>query len=427
VLLTILLSGLCLFQSQADVQLHWPDKHGPTFDGHVPLDSAAKVVLNWSETKNITWKVAFQGLGHSTPIILGDQIWFTSATLDGKEQYVYCLDRKSGAIVHNLTLYKNEAPEELGNTLNTYATPSCVAEPDAIYVHFGTYGTAKLDPKTANVIWERTDLQVRHFRGPASSPVLYKDTLILTFDAIDQQFLMALDKKTGKTLWKTTRSVDYQDLENGVPKREGDYRKAFGTPSLALVDGKTQLLSVGSRAAYGYDADTGKELWIIEHSNYNAAVKPLYIPDYHMAILNTGSSKAVLQGVHLDKNTQGNITHTQIKWSQRNASSYCMPIYYKGYLYQLVHNGKLSCIDIKTGENTWEEALRKSFMASPILIGENILVVDLEGNTTIFKADPKAFTLVAENKLDEPIASNPAVADGELYLRGKEHLYKISK
>lgn len=405
---------------------HWPDKHGPSLDGVVPSASAQKVPLKWSENENVAWKVAYKGMGHSSPIILGDGVWFTSATEDGSEQYVYCVDRKSGEIKHELTLYKNESPEELGNSINTYATPSCVAEDGAVYVHFGTYGTAKLNSKTAEVIWERKDIKVRHFRGPASSPVLYKESLILTFDAIDQQFLMALDKNTGKTLWKTTRSVDFQDLEDGKPKRDGDFRKAFGTPGFADVNGKTQILSVGSRAAYGYDADSGKEIWILEHSNYNAAVRPIYVPEHKIAVLNTGSSKAMLHGIQLDSTTRGNINNTHVKWSQRYGSSYCMPIYHQGYLYQVTQTGKLSCTEIKSGEVTWKESMRKSYMASPILFDGKILIMDDEGVATIFKAIPDAYVQVAENKIAEGISACPAVAEGELFIRANKFLYKIS-
>jgi outer membrane protein assembly factor BamB len=407
-------------------QVHWPDKHGPSLDGIVPEGSAQKVPVRWSENENVVWKTAYKGTGHSSPIILGDGVWFTSATEDGREQYVYCVDRKTGEVKHELTLYKNENPEELGNSINTYATPSCVAEPGAIYVHFGTYGTAKLNPETAEVIWERKDIKVRHFRGPASSPVLYKETLILTFDAIDQQFLTALDKHTGKTLWRTDRSVDFQDLVDGKPKRDGDFRKAFGTPGFAEVNGKTQILSVGSRAAYSYDADTGKEIWMMEHSHYNAAVRPTFVPEYNMAILNTGSGKAMLHGVQLDNTTKGKINDSHVKWSQRYASTYCMPVYDQGYLYQVTQTGKLSCTEIKTGETTWKESMRKSYMASPILFDGKILIIDDEGLATIFKATPDAYVQVSENKIAEGVSACPAVAEGELFLRANKYLYKIS-
>ena len=418
----------CVSQPIAQEKAHWPDKHGPTLDGIVPADSVAKLPIEWSEKKNVAWKAPYKGKGHSSPVILGDQVWFTSATEDGKEQYVYCVDKNSGKIIHDITLYKNSNPEPLGNTVNTYATPSCVVEPGAVYVHFGTYGTAKLNPKTAKVIWERKDIEVRHFRGPASSPVIYKNSLILTFDAIeDKQFIMALDKNTGQTLWTTKRSVDYKDLENGKPKREGDFRKAFGTPGLAEVNGRTQILSVGASAAYGYDADTGKEIWILEHKNYNAAVRPIFIPEYKIAIINTGSAKANIHGVKLDETTKGKINDSHIIWSQRRASRYCMPVYINDHIYQITHDGNLSCINVKSGETTWKKGLVRSFMASPILAGDRIYLIDVYGKATVFKVDPAKYEQIAENQIAEEVSSCPAVAEGALFVRGNKHLYKISK
>src|SRR4029079_13873561 len=132
---------------------------------------------------------------------------------------------------------------------------SCVLENDAVYVHFGTYGTARLDPTTAHVGWGRGDLTARHFRGPGSSPIVFQDLLILTFDGINKQFVTALDKRTGSTVWTTPRSTDYGDLnDEGKPHGDGDLRQAFGTPSFVEVAGRAQLISIGSRAAFGYDA-----------------------------------------------------------------------------------------------------------------------------------------------------------------------------
>ena len=427
-LLFILLLFSCSSQPIAQEKAFWPDKHGPTLDGVVPASEAANLPTVWSEKKNVAWKAPYKGEGHSSPVILGNQIWFTSATKDGKKQWVYCVDKNSGKIIHNKLLYENANPEELGNTTNTYATPSCVVEAGAVYVSFGTYGTCRLDPKTAKKVWDRKDIKVRHFRGPASSPVIYKNSIILTFDAVDdKQFLMALDKNTGKTIWKTKRSIDYKDLVDGKPKREGDFRKAFGTPGFAEVDGKTQILSVGASAAYGYDADTGKEIWILTHKNYNAAVRPIYLPKYKMAIINTGSAKANIHGVSLDKTTKGKINNSHIKWSQRRASRYCMPVYYQEHIYQITHDGNLSCINVLTGATTWKKSLVRSFMASPILAGNKIYLIDIYGKATIIEANPTAFKQIAQNEIAEEVSACPAVADGALFIRGKKHLYKITK
>jgi outer membrane protein assembly factor BamB len=194
-------SGLALAQP-ATTPVFWPDKQGPTFNGVVPEPDGAKMPIEWDENgKGIAWKTPIEDEGHCTPVIGGDLIWFTAANTNGTKMYVYCVDRHTGKILHHKLLFENEAPEELGNPTNNYAAPSPVLEPDAVFVHFGTYGTARLDPRTCEVVWQRRDIKVRHFRGPGSSPIIFENLLILTFDGIDQQFTLAVDKKTGKDVW----------------------------------------------------------------------------------------------------------------------------------------------------------------------------------------------------------------------------------
>lgn len=427
--LIILVFGILIFSGLAEQKLSWPDKHGPSLNGLVPEAVQGSIPLKWGgeSEENIIWKTPLERLGHSTPVVSDNKIWFTSATEDGKKQYVYCIDSESGKIIHHKLLFENADPEPLGNTTNTYATPSCVLEEGAVYVHFGTYGTAKLNPDTAEIVWQRRDIEVRHYRGPASSPIIYKNLLILTFDGVeDKQFTLAINKNTGKDVWKTKRSVDYKDLVDGKPKREGDFRKAFNTPSLAMIDGKMQLLSVGSKAAYGYDVETGKELWIVKHKNYNAAVRPTWLPNEQMVIINTGSAKANLIGMKLDGKTSGDVTNNAT-WTQRRASRYCLPVYKAGFLYQVTHDGNVSCIDAKTGETKWKEALVKSFMASPILVADKIYMIDIYGESFVFEANPEAYKQLANNIIEDEFSACIAVAKDGLILRGKKYLYKIGK
>src|SRR5205085_6051658 len=145
-----------------------------------------------------------------------------------------------------------------GASMNCYATPSPVIEPGRVYVHFGSFGTACLDTATANVLWSRDDLPCRHYRGPSSSPVLFNNLLILTMDGANLQYVVALDKQTGKTVWKTDRSTVWNDESVPGPMvREGDRRKAHSTPIVATVAGKPLLISAGAKATYGYEPLTG--------------------------------------------------------------------------------------------------------------------------------------------------------------------------
>ena len=406
----------------------WPDKDGPTKNGVVPDKHAKGLPTEWDEAtgKNIAWKTDLKETGHSVPIIGFDYLWFTSATDDGTKQYVNAVDLKTGAIKHHKLLFENPNPEPLGNKVNTYASPSCVLDDSHVYVSFGTYGTAKLDPKSLEVVWQRRDINVRHFRGPGSSPVLFENLLIITMDGIDRQFVTALDKDTGKTVWLTKRSTDYGDLdENGKPSRDGDMRKAYHTPIVMDVSGTPHLISVGSRALFGYDARTGKEIWTIVHENYNAAIRPLIAGG--MAIINTGSSRAHVLGVRLDESAKGNITKSHIIWdrAKRNAR-FSRHTLADGRLLQTTEGGIVSCIDVKTGKELWSGRLDGTYMASPIVANGHAYFFNESGVSTVLKLGG-TFQPITENELEYGFQASPSVADGALYLRSKKRLYKIAQ
>ena len=413
----------------ATTPLFWPVKAGPTRDGVVPASDVAKLPLEWdaAANKNIAWRTPLEGSGHSTPVIGGDVIWFTAATADGKQMYVYGIDRHSGKILHHILQFENTAPEELGNPLNNYAAPSPVLEEDALYVHFGTYGTARLDPATGKTVWQRRDINARHFRGPGSSPLVHGDLLVLTFDGIDKQFVTALNKKTGETLWTTPRTTDYGDLDKeGKPTRDGDMRKAYHTPAVFDLNGTEVLVSIGSRAAFGYDVKTGKELWTVRHGGFNAAIPPVRLGD--LLILNTGSERAHTVAIRIDAKMSGDITESHTVWDKdkRNASEAC-PVLLNGTYYQITRGGILSATDAKTGKDLWEDRLQGRFLPSPIVLGDKLLICNDPGQCYLVKASPEKFEVLGTNVLPELITSSPVVADGALFIRSAGALYKIAK
>ncbi len=406
--------------------LFWPDKNGPTLDGVVPTEEAARLPVEWdgASGKNIAWRLPLENEGHSTPVIGGDLIWFTSATTEGTKQWLHAVNRHTGKMEHDLLLFENADPEPLGNPLNNYAAPSCVLEADAVYAHFGTYGTARVDPVTGKKIWERRDINVSHYRGPGSSPYLYENLLILTFDGINHQFVTALDKATGQTVWKTERVTDYGDLDaDGQPTRGGDMRKAYHTPIVFDIAGEKHLVSVGSRSAFGYDPLTGKQLWNLPHGGFNAAIRPLHWRD--LIFINTGSERSQLIGVRVDGAMRGDIAANHTVWlrEKRNASEAGM-ILRDGRIFQITRGGILTCIDAKTGEDLAEGRLAGQHLPTPILAGDRLYFSNDRGNTFIISADTKLETLFT-NQIEEAISAGPAVADGALYIRSRETLYRI--
>ncbi|MCB1225082.1 MAG: PQQ-binding-like beta-propeller repeat protein [Verrucomicrobiales bacterium] len=426
-LLTFFLPALALapLTVPAQTPLFWPDKNGPNLDGTVPAADAERIPQTWNleSGENILWRTPLEGEGHSTPVIGGDLIWFTAASPDGKKQWVYGLERETGAVRHHVLLFENAEPEPLGNPINNYAAPSCVLDETGVYAHFGTYGTAKLNPETAEVIWQRRDINVNHFRGPGSSPLLWENLIILTFDGINHQFITALSKDTGDTVWLTERSTDYGDLDkDGHPTRDGDMRKAYHTPRVFEIAGQPQLISVGSRSAFGYDPRTGRELWNLPHGGFNAAIRPLMGDG--ILYLNTGSERSHLLAVRVDDAMQGELTATHLLWDydKRNASEADM-ILHHGRIIQITRGGIVSCLDAKTGEKIWDGRLEGQFLPSPIRAGDHLYVSNDRGQTFIIADQGDQMEILHTNTLDAPISAGPAVADGALFIRSKEAIY----
>ena len=424
-----LLAGPLIAQPATE-PLWWPDKQGPTRDGMVAEADADKLPLEWDEAagKGIAWKTSIEDEGHSTPVIGGDMIWFTAATVDGTKQYLYGIDRNDGKIVHHKLMFENPSPEPLGNPINNYAAPSCVLEADALYVHCGTYGTARVNPANGEVVWQRRDIKCRHFRGPGSSPLLFEDLIILTFDGIEaDQFVTALDKNTGKDVWLTKRStVDYGDLDaDGKPTREGDMRKAFCTPSLMQVGDTTQLISPAASAVFGLDARTGKEIWNIRTTGRNAAIRPISRGD--IAYINTGKDLVALK---VDASTKGDVTDKAIWVRPKHNATWSSTVIIKDHLYQADAAGVGHCVDLKNGEDTWDERLFKQagkMFASSIATQDRVYYFSETGEAAVVATKPEKFTVLAHNQLDSGMTASPVEADGALYLRTKTHLYKIVK
>lgn len=412
----------------AGTQAGWPEFRGPhgngiagAADGAQPLD----LPLEWSETENIVWKTPIPHKGWSTPVVLDGDIWLTTATGEGHDFYAVCVDFETGAVRFNEQVFHCDHPEPLGNNVNCYASPSPVIAPGRVFVHFGSYGTACLDTATAEVIWKRDDLPCRHYRGPGSSAMLYKDLLILTFDGVDVQYMAALDTKTGKTVWKTDRSTQWTDLdENGNPKREGDYRKAFSTPLVAGTAKGPQLLTVGSSAAFAYEPLTGREIWTLPLPGYTPAARPVFADG--VAYITSGRGEQMLLAVRVDG--QGDVAGSHVVWTRegRDIPQEPSPVLVDGLLYIVNNQGVLNCLDAATGETVWRERLGGNYVSSPIYADGRLYCCSTQGETVVLRAG-RAFEVLAENRLDDGFLASPAVAGNALILRTKTHLYRIEE
>ncbi len=414
-LLFVLLSPLA-FASD-----NWPQFRGPDGTGH---SDATGLPTEWGEGKNIVWKTPIHDRGWSSPVVFGKQVWLTTASKDGRQLFALCLDRDTGKIIRDIKLFDVAQPQ-YAHPFNTYASPTPVIEQGRVYITFGSPGTAAIDTKTFKVIWERRDFECNHFRGSGSSPVIFRNLLLMHFDGSDHQFVVALDKNTGRTIWRTNRSIDFQDLDkNGKPAAEGDLRKAFSTPHVVQLNGRWEMISLGAKAAYSYDPFTGKELWRVEErGQHSASTRPVL--GFGMIFYPTGFSNGQLYAVRTGGN--GLITDTHVAWRvKRGASNKPSILLIGDLIYMIGDTGIATCVEAKTGEIVWQQRIGGEYSASPVYADGKIWMFSEEGKTTVIKPG-RTFEKLAENHLDEGFLASPAIAGKAFFLRTRTHLYRIEK
>jgi len=424
--LVFLLLTFCVL-ARSPARGDWPEFRGPWGDGHVSAPGDTNLIgfpLHWSETNNIKWKTEVPHRGWSTPVVMGGQVWLTTATLDGHDFFAIGLDAETGQIRFNKKVFHSDNPEPLGNgaSMNCYATPSPVLESGRVYVHFGSLGTACLDTTTGEVLWKREDLRCRHYRGPSSSLVSFENLLILTMDGVDVQYHAALDKKTGQTVWKTNRSVAWNDESvPGPMARDGDLRKAHSTPLIVTAAQKPLMLSAGAKAAYGYDPRTGRELWRVQYPDWSVAPRPLF--DRGLAYIVTGLVKTELWAVKSD--LQGDVTDTAVVWKLKtHVGKYASPILVDGLIYTAADESFLTCIEAATGQTVWTERIGGKYAASPIYADGRLYFLDQQGATTVIKPG-RTFEVLAKNTLDDGFMASPAASGKAFFLRTRTHLYRV--
>lgn len=389
----------------------WNQFRGPSADGH----AAGDLPITWSEENHIRWKTPIPGKAWSSPVISGKQVWMTSATPDGKRLSAVCVDVESGELVHDIVLFEIAKPM-FCYPYNSYASSTPVIENGKLYAHFGSAGTACLDTATAKILWSRQDLPCDHHRGPGSSPILYQDLLIVHFDGFDLQYVVALNKGTGETVWKTDRDIDY-GTDNG------DAKKAYSTPTVIQVDGKDQLISPASVATTSYDPRTGEQLWQVYHGGFNAAARPLYA--HGLVILNLEGGSRLLA---VRPTGRGNVTETHIVWTYRKATpTRPSQLAVGDYLYMVNDKGIFTCLDLRTGEPQWTERIGGAHSASPIFAGGRIYCFDEQGEGYVIAANPVKFQLLAKNTLANGCMASPAVYGDAIILRTKTDLYRIEE
>lgn len=406
----ILLAALSV--SLAAAGDNWPQFRGPLGNGVAPN---ANPPLSFT-AEGAKWETPIHDCGWSSPVVWGKQVWVTTATEDGKKMYAVAVDRESGKILHDLLIFENEEVEPK-HALNSYASPTPAVEEGRVYVHFGSYGTACIDTSSGRILWTRRDLKCRHFRGPGSSPLLSGDLLYLNFDGFDDQYLVALDKRTGKTVWKTERKIEF-------PDSDGDFRKAFSTPILIDVAGKRQLVSSASRATMAYDPLTGEELWRVRcPGGYSSSMRPVFAGG--LVIFASGFGKSELIAVRPDG--RGDVTDTHIAWRlAKGAPQKPSPVVVDGLMYLASDGGVAMCIEVATGKVVWLERLGGEYSASALAADGRVYFFSHAGKVTVIAAG-REFKRLAESELPDGFMATPAALGDTLILRTKTQLMRFDR
>lgn len=407
-------SGVVLFASPgpvASAEEYWNQFRGAAGDGQV---AARALPRRWSEEQGIAWKTPIHGKAWSSPVVWGGEVWLTSATADGKKLFAIGVDAETGRILHDITVFEIAEPM-FCYPYNSYASSTPVIEKGRLWVHYGSAGTACIDTDHGKVVWSRQDLPCDHHRGPGSSPIVFRDLLIINFDGFDLQYVVALDKHTGETVWKTDRTIDYGS-------DNGDRKKAYCTPTVFEHGGRLQLVSPGAAGTVAYDPLTGKELWKVHHGGFNAAARPLY--SQGLVIINTEGGDKLLA---VRPDGEGDVTETHVAWRcNRSTPTRASQLVIGDHLYMVNDNGIVSCLSVADGKTVWTHRMGGRHSSSPVHASGCIYFFDEDGTSHVIAADPKEFRLLAQNHLDNGCMASPAVIGDHLLVRTKTHLYRIS-
>ncbi len=384
----------------------WPWWRGPNRNG---VADNQPIVLEWSETKNVVWKAPVPGRGHSSPIVVGANVLLTTADEQRNLQTVLCYDRATGKERWRKDVHAG-GPEGRLHKKNTRATPTLACDGERVYAVFhngSDIWTTALD-LSGNQVWQKKVGGFVSHWGYSASPVIHRSTLIVATDHKGGGGLHALDLCSGKLLWETTRP--------SAP--------TYASPVVLQVGGKDQLFISGAEQVASYDPATGKQLWSVKGTSVECVSTVIAEGDRVFA---TGGFPAKET---LCIRAAG---APEVVWRVKAGDFVPSQLVHRGHLYSVLDNGVVLCLSAATGEQLWKDRLSSSaFSASPILVGEHILVPGETGKTHVFRADPKRLEMVAENQLGKQAFASPVACGGRLYLRAvganrQEWLYCIGQ
>jgi outer membrane protein assembly factor BamB len=388
----------------------WPQFRGPLGQG---VSTERGLPLEWSETRNVLWKSEIPGAGWSSPVVTGGRVWITAAVSPAGSASratdvslrVLAFDVQTGRQVVNVEVFRINRPGVI-NIKNSRASPTPILDGDRVYVHFGADGTAALTT-AGEIVW-KVMLPYESQHGNGGSPILYRDTLIVSCDGADRAFVIALDTKTGKTRWKTSRRSPWD--------------QAYSTPLVIRVGDRDQVVSAGAYRAAAYDPLNGQELWRVSYPDgFSNVPRPVY--GEGLVYIATGFNEPFVLAVRVDGS--GDVTKTHVAWAlRRGAPLTPSPLLVGAELYIVSDNGIASCLNAKTGQVHWQQRLEGDYSASPVFADGRIYFWSEDGVATVI-APGTVFLRLATNRLDGATLASMAVSGGSLFVRSDTHLYRI--
>lgn len=434
----LITSGILAWSAWSHAEQTWPQFRGPTGDG-IAVDQ--NVPLDIGEGESQTWKTELPGKAWSSPVVADGVVWLTTAIekIPTEEERLALLrltdieERKfkqlaiakevelkalaidfgTGKLKRTISLTTVERPDAI-HSLNSYASPTPVVDGDNLICHFGTFGTYCMDRQTGDIVWER-HLPLEHGVGPGSSPYVHQNRVVLIQDGIDRQYVTALHKNTGETLWETDRPP--------MEAPSGDQKKAYCTPIVATdSNGREQLLCMGSQWLVSYNAETGEEYWRLYHGK-GFSVVPRPVVDNDHVFFSTGFGHPELWAA--DISGSGDVTDTHVLWTaKKGIPAKPSPLLYQGLIYVVDDNGVATCLDAKEGTTVWKKRLGGKFSASPLLAGGHLFFGNHEGQ--IFVMTPGTdLEIIATSQLDGQIMASPAAIADALLVRTDTALYRF--
>ena len=381
----------------------WPCWRGPRGDG---TSRETNLPTEWSDTENVAWKVAVPGTGHSSPVVLGDKIFLTTALEDEQKRVLLCLDRRNGKQLWQSDVLS--APLEGKHELNSYASATPATDGRHVYVSFLEQPHIRLIcfDLNGNEVWRKSPGTFSSIHGFCSSPLLFKDLVILNCDQDADAWIVAYNKATGAERWRTDR-----------PNKT----RSYCTPLIVEAAGKTQMILSGSKSVASYDPDTGKQHWVIDGPTEQFVAGVVYAQG--IVFVTGGFPELHVLGV--DPSGSGNVTKSHVKWRDHRGVSYVpSPVADEQWFFIVADNGIASCFEAKTGKVKWKERLGRRHSASAVYADGHVYFLDDDGETHVVNAGPE-FELVSNNPLGEPAFASPAVSRGEIFIRTTKHLWCI--